>query len=210
MPLDDAVVGGESRRPRSSPSLRRALGGSDDVGEQHRRQHAVRRRGAALAGEERLDLVQHPSASPANQHAVAVELDEPRVRDPLGDVRVRDRRARSGPHAGASAASAPECCRAPGGRRCAGTVEHRRASTRGRRRGVPPRPPAPLAHRPPPSSAPARRRAHRSRRAPKPSTYSRASLRDSRTAGRRRGGSARTGSTARVSARGGDGSRRAA
>ena len=66
MPLDDAVVGAERRRPGVVAELRGALGRSDDVGEQHGRQHAVGRCGAALAGEERLDLVSTWSASPAN------------------------------------------------------------------------------------------------------------------------------------------------
>ena len=41
MPLDHAVVGGEGCRPRLVAELRCALGGSDDVGEQHGRQDPV-------------------------------------------------------------------------------------------------------------------------------------------------------------------------
>ena len=87
VPLDDAVVRGEGRRPRLVAQLRGAFGRSDDVGEQHGRQHAVRRCSAAFAGEERLDLVEHAVGVAGEPHVVvAVELHQSRVRDALGEI----------------------------------------------------------------------------------------------------------------------------
>jgi len=87
VPLDEAVVGSEGRGPRLVAQLRRAFGRSDDVGEQHGRQHAVRRCGAALAGEERLDFVQHAVGVPGEPHVVvAVELHESCVPDSLDEI----------------------------------------------------------------------------------------------------------------------------
>src|SRR6185312_12919034 len=59
----------------------------DDVGKQHGRQHAVRRCRAALAGEERLDFVEHAVGVPREpQVVVAVELHQSCVPDPLGEI----------------------------------------------------------------------------------------------------------------------------
>ena len=71
----------------SSPSCAARSRRSDDVGEQHGRQHAVRRCSAAFAGEERFDLVEHAVGVAGEPHVVvAVELHQSRVRDPLGEI----------------------------------------------------------------------------------------------------------------------------
>ena len=76
-----------SSRQRAVAERGRALGRADDVGEQHRRQDAVGLRRRAHPGQELLDLVgERGRIARHEQVVVARELDEPRARDPLGDV----------------------------------------------------------------------------------------------------------------------------
>jgi len=59
----------------------------DDVDEQHGRQNTIGRRRTAVAGEKRLDLVEHAVGVASEPDVViAVELDEPSVRNPLGEI----------------------------------------------------------------------------------------------------------------------------
>ena len=94
----------EGRRPRFVAQLRGALRRSDDVGEQHGRQHAVRRCSPASAGEKRFDLVEHAVGVAGEPDVViAFKLHQSRVRDALGEILRVARHARGGHHAGATA-----------------------------------------------------------------------------------------------------------
>src|SRR5512132_4289452 len=81
------VVSVEDRSPCPIPQPGRRLGRGHHVGEQHRREHAVRIGAPADTREELLDLVEE-GIDVAGPHEVilARELHEPRPRDPVADV----------------------------------------------------------------------------------------------------------------------------
>ena len=74
-----------SSRQRWSPSSAAVLGGVDDVGEEHRREHALGLGLGARAGEELLDLAERQlGVLVPGDVVVAGQLDEPGVRQVLG------------------------------------------------------------------------------------------------------------------------------
>jgi hypothetical protein len=70
-----------------SPSRAGQVGGSDDVGEQHRRQDPVRFRCRADASKELLDLVQGLGAVAEDERAIrSVQRDEPGTLNVVGEA----------------------------------------------------------------------------------------------------------------------------
>ena len=81
------VMSREQLAPAQIPQLGRAARGAGDIGEQHRREHPFGTRLRAGAGRELLDLVQGGvGISGPVQVVGAVELDELRVRNVLGEI----------------------------------------------------------------------------------------------------------------------------
>jgi hypothetical protein len=84
---DDVVVHVESGGPGLITESLGAFGRSDDVGKQHGRKHAVRRRGRACTGNERFNLVKHPVGIAGKPHIVVpVELHQTHLRDAIGEI----------------------------------------------------------------------------------------------------------------------------
>lgn len=84
---DDRVMALEQLAPVAIAELRGAGGRADDVGERHGREHAVVLARRPGPGEELLDLVDDRVGVAEHRQVVgALELHQPRVRDPLGHV----------------------------------------------------------------------------------------------------------------------------
>src|SRR5207253_2135399 len=81
------VVALDQLPPAAVAKARGGFRGTDDVGEHHRRQHAIDRRNVALAGEELLDLVDNRVGVARDEEVIlAVELNEARSADAFRDV----------------------------------------------------------------------------------------------------------------------------
>ncbi len=72
--------------PAAVTDLRCALGGSDDVGQQHGRQHAVGFRASSDSGQKLLDLVDDLVGVDPREVVFPGELDEARARNAIGDI----------------------------------------------------------------------------------------------------------------------------
>ena len=81
------VVAVEDLTPLAVAQLSGALGGADDVGEQHRRQHSVGVGGGAYTGQEFFDLVDVSVAVASEDEVVGPGyLNQPAAGDALGQV----------------------------------------------------------------------------------------------------------------------------
>src|SRR5207247_6313418 len=83
---NDAVVALDQLGPRSVAEPTCALGRADEVGEQDGREHAFGDRRRLAPREELLDRVEDLVRLHVRDVILAVELDEPCTRKPLGDV----------------------------------------------------------------------------------------------------------------------------
>ena len=85
---DERVVPLEQVAPAPVAELRRPLGRADDVGEEHRREHAVGlgHRGATPVRNSSISSSERVLVADPRQVVVARQLDEPRAGDLLGDV----------------------------------------------------------------------------------------------------------------------------